>query len=56
MQDERTLCVVCAWRKDCQKKFLRTGASLKCPDYSRDMSIRNGVKTNDKKEDIGDNS
>ena len=61
MVNERTLCVVCAWRKDCQKKFLRTESSLRCADYSRDMSIKDmsskdGVKSNGTKEIGGDNS
>lgn len=34
------LCVVCAWRETCQKKYTiskRSGAT--CPDFTRDLSI-----------------
>lgn len=33
------ICVVCAWRADCQKKFSISGKDLRCPDFSRDISI-----------------
>ncbi|OPX98102.1 MAG: hypothetical protein A4E62_00713 [Syntrophorhabdus sp. PtaU1.Bin002] len=47
MGTEGTLCVVCAWRKDCQKKFRKSqDVTLKCPDFSRDLSIKNGESEN----------
>jgi hypothetical protein len=33
------ICVVCAWRADCQKKFSISGRDIRCPDFSRDISI-----------------
>ena len=57
MDDERTLCVVCAWRKECQKKFLRgQSTSSRCTDFTKDLSIKDGVKTDDKEENSGDNT
>jgi len=56
METERTLCVVCAWRKDCQKKFLKSqDVTLKCPDFSRDLSIKNGESEDGKAAGKGDN-
>ncbi|HBA54107.1 MAG TPA: hypothetical protein DCZ04_06550 [Syntrophorhabdus aromaticivorans] len=53
---EKTLCVVCAWKKDCRKKFLKSqDVTLKCPDFSRDVSIRNGESENGKAAGKGDN-
>ncbi|HPC46998.1 MAG TPA: hypothetical protein PLW83_03055 [Deltaproteobacteria bacterium] len=37
---DRSLCPICAWRGDCNKKF-KAGAGVHCPDFSRDMSIKN---------------
>ena len=34
-----TLCTTCAWRQDCKKKFsFEQGGSVKCADYSRDVT------------------
>jgi|YelNatPaOPRAMG01_1025707.scaffolds.fasta_scaffold563308_2 hypothetical protein len=41
MRQEASLCVICAWRRDCQKRFLRKeGVGLRCPDFSRDITIK----------------
>jgi len=38
--DEKTLCVVCAWRETCQKKFsFSSSGNVKCPDYTRDLTL-----------------
>ncbi len=36
---DRTLCAICAWRGDCNKKFMQ-GNGVHCPDYTRDLTIR----------------
>jgi hypothetical protein len=55
MDNERTLCVVCAWKKDCQKKFLRSqDLSVRCPDFTKDIFIKDGVNPDDKEENNGD--
>ena len=39
--DEPTLCAVCAWRKDCKKKFsYDQGGPVKCPDFTRDEFLK----------------
>ncbi|MFA5352725.1 MAG: hypothetical protein WC291_00715 [Thermodesulfovibrionales bacterium] len=39
MEDKKELCILCAWRATCQKQFsMKPG--LKCPDFSRDLTIR----------------
>lgn len=45
-----TLCSVCAWRADCQKKFsYQQGGPVKCPDFSRDLSLPKPEKTSHEK-------
>ena len=43
MLDNRTLCAVCAWRATCKKKF-SIGDSLHCPDFTRDVTIKEEKK------------
>jgi hypothetical protein len=34
-----TMCVVCAWRADCKKKYsYEQGSAIKCPDFTRDLA------------------
>ena len=41
MEDGKTLCVMCAWRQTCNKKFLMDGATTtKCVDYTRDLTLK----------------
>lgn len=44
MADDHHICVVCAWRATCVKKFkdsVDLGAGkLKCPEYTRDVTIK----------------
>jgi cytidylate kinase len=43
MAAERHVCGICAWRRDCQKRFkLSSEAFLgsHCPDYTRDLTIK----------------
>lgn len=57
MSDEATLCVICAWRKDCQKKYLRSkDTSVRCSDFTKDITIKDGSIPNDKKEISGDHT
>jgi len=38
---EGKLCVVCAWREFCQKKFqISRQPGRNCPDFVRDLSIK----------------
>ena len=40
---EKKYCAICAWRVSCQKRFgVATDAQgfVHCPDYSRDLSIK----------------
>lgn len=36
----RQSCIVCAWRESCAKRFCVTDGGGHCPDYSRDVSIK----------------
>jgi hypothetical protein len=33
------ICALCAWRANCQKKFSVSGKDMRCPDFSKDLSI-----------------
>ena len=36
----RKLCMICAWRRDCLKKYkYESSKGLKCLDFSRDVTI-----------------
>ncbi len=37
MKEERSLCITCAWRKDCKKKYSYTGGD--CLDYTKDLTL-----------------
>lgn len=54
MKEEISVCVVCAWRRDCQKRFLkREGAGLRCPDFSRDVTIKDTEEDAERKDNKG---
>lgn len=36
----RQSCAVCAWRETCAKRFSVTDGGARCPDYSRDITIK----------------
>lgn len=36
----RQSCAVCAWRATCAKKFCVTDGGARCPDYTRDVSVK----------------
>ena len=41
MENNRTICVVCAWRQTCNKKFSMDGATTtRCPEYTRDVTLK----------------
>ncbi len=37
---KRQFCAVCAWRENCAKKFCVPDGGAHCPDFSRDISLR----------------
>ncbi len=56
MSDEPPVCTICAWRKDCQKRFLKSREiKLRCPDFAKDLSIKNTEKADAEKKDSGHN-
>ena len=36
----QNICIICAWRATCQKKFSISGKDMHCADFSRDLSIK----------------
>ncbi len=47
MSASGNICIVCAWRATCQKKFSVSGKDMKCSDFVRDVSIKNENETGD---------
>lgn len=45
---KNTICVVCAYRENCQKKFSAQGAR-NCPDFERDLSIKEVTEEKEQK-------
>jgi len=33
-------CTICAWRENCNKRFCVADGGSRCPDFSRDVSIK----------------
>ncbi|HPX61746.1 MAG TPA: hypothetical protein PLN25_08255 [Deltaproteobacteria bacterium] len=36
----RQSCVICAWRENCNKRFCVPDGGSRCPDFSRDITIK----------------
>jgi hypothetical protein len=36
----RQSCALCAWRENCNKRFSVSDGGTRCPDFSRDISIK----------------
>ena len=40
-EDRRKLCIVCAWRANCAKRFnMGDDSTLHCPDFTEDVTLR----------------
>jgi hypothetical protein len=48
MSSGKNICVVCAWRASCQKKFSISGRDINCPDFVRDLSLPKEEDSEDK--------
>lgn len=52
MEDEKTICVMCAWRQTCNKKFLMDGATTtRCLEYTRDLTLKAPSEEEEKPEE-----
>jgi hypothetical protein len=54
--DIMDICAVCAWRETCKKKFSISGKDLRCPEFARDVTIKDSPeekKEEEKKEGQG---
>jgi hypothetical protein len=47
----RQSCAVCAWRENCNKRFSVCDGGARCPDFSRDISIKDTGEATDKPTD-----
>ena len=44
-EDKRELCLNCAWRENCAKRYsMGDSSTLHCPDYSEDVTLRKAEK------------
>jgi hypothetical protein len=43
----RQSCAVCAWRENCNKRFSVSDGGARCPDFSRDISIKQAPEDSD---------
>ena len=43
----RQSCAVCAWRENCSKRFCIPDGGARCPDFTRDVSIKNDAEDSD---------
>ena len=50
MSSERQFCAICAWRENCNKKFCVPDGGARCPEYTRDISIKNPKKEADEEQ------
>ncbi len=49
MTEGPILCAVCAWRKNCQKRFLKSkDIKLRCPDFAKDLAIKDTENAEEK--------
>ncbi len=52
---EPAICQVCAWRGECQKKFMGGhDRAFRCTEFTRDRGAREKESPNDTKDDRGD--
>ncbi len=49
--NDQQFCAICAWRENCAKKFCVPDGGARCPDYTRDVTIKSTstVETDDSK-------
>lgn len=47
----KNICVICAWRETCQKKFSVSGKDIRCPDFVEDISIKIKAEAEEKPEE-----
>ncbi|HIJ95714.1 MAG TPA: hypothetical protein HPP94_08255 [Desulfuromonadales bacterium] len=43
----RQSCAVCAWRENCSKRFCIPDGGARCPDFTRDVSIKETAEDSD---------
>ena len=46
---DRKLCSICAWRKDCKKKFSLGDNIVNCPDFSEDLKLKKELENKDER-------
>lgn len=47
-------CAICAWRKDCVKKFSVSGKDVRCPDFVKDVSLEKKEPAPSKPQDVSE--
>lgn len=44
------VCAICAWRATCQKRFSISGKDMHCPDFAKDVALKEKTEEAKKKE------
>jgi hypothetical protein len=44
MESKKEICILCAWRENCQKKFSISGRDMRCPDFVKDLPTKEEQK------------
>ena len=52
MKANKELCVLCAWRENCNKKFSISGRDVRCPDFVKDPSIQGEMPVDSEAEKV----
>ncbi|ACM21269.1 hypothetical protein Geob_2926 [Geotalea daltonii FRC-32] len=51
IRTSRQFCAICAWRENCAKKFCVSDNGAHCPDFTRDISIKDTVQEDSSSKD-----
>ena len=43
MGSKLEICILCAWRENCQKKFSVSGKDMRCPDFAEDITVKKSM-------------
>ena len=55
MKANKETCVLCAWRENCNTKFAVSGRDVRCPDFVKDLNIKEETPAESEGEQEGGN-
>jgi len=52
MTQKKLICLTCAWRNDCKKKYsFKSSGLTQCPEYTEDIRLKKTSRGTDEKKD-----